>query len=233
MEEPVLLEWIDLYLMGSIRPEDKTELERMMAADPEIAELVKESQLAFNVLQSERNQLLRKKLKALDKEETRRSGFLPKRIILSACILVVIGGSWCWASYYFSNKAIAVRYFKISYPPEEETSLSAEMKTIWKEADHAFKSEDYGRAHNLYDSILENKEHPISYGAQWNLLMSNLALHGQTDHWKKELETFSQEASAPFRNKAQALSRLLDASWYKIIITLTQTDISGLKPRLI
>ena len=233
MEEPALFELIDQYLMGSIRPEDKLELERMMASDPEVAVLVSESRKAFNVLQAARNRQLREKLKALDKDETQRSGFLPHWSIVMICILAIIGGSWCWASYYFSNKAIAARYFKMTYQPEEEIVMSDEMKEIWKEAGNAFNDEDYSRACNLYDSILENKEYPDTFITKWNLLMSELSLHGQTAGWKQSLETFANEAPAIYGTRAQELSRLLHADWYRIIVSLTQTDISGLKPRLI
>lgn len=233
MEDPALLERIDQYLMGNIRPEDKAELERMMASDPEIAELLNESHKAFKVLQSARNRQLREKLKALDKDDTSRSGFLPQWMIVMISILVIIGGSWCWASFYFSNKAIAIRYYKMAYQPEEELIMSDEMKGIWKEAANAFRSEDFGRASDLYKSILENTEWSDPYSVKWNLLMSDLALHGQTVDWKKALESFTKEAPAPYGQKAEELSRLLQAQWYWIIVSLTQTDISGLKPRLI
>ena len=231
MEEPALLELIDQYLMGNIRPEDKVELERMMASDPEIAALVSESRKAFNVLQAGRNQQLREKLRAIDKDDRRRSGFLPHWIIMMICILVIIGGSWCWASYYFSNKAIAARYFNMTYHAEKEMVLNDDLKVIWKEADIAFRSEDFGRASNLYTSILESTEQSVQYNAKWNLLLSDLALHGQTASWKQALETFANQA--PSSIKAQELLRLLNSGWYKIIATLTQADISGLKPRLI
>ncbi|MBP7239050.1 MAG: hypothetical protein KBA14_02415 [Saprospiraceae bacterium] len=233
MEDPVLLEWIDQYLMGSIRPEDKTELERMMASDPEIAEMVEESRKTFNVLRAARNHQLREKLKALDKDDLLRSGFLPHWIIVMICILVIMGGSWCWGSYYFSNKAIAVRYFKLTYQPEKQIALQGEMKKIWEEANSAFSKEDYGQAYNLYNSILESTEQSVQYSARWNLLLSDLALHGQTVDWKEALETFAWEAPEPSGYKAQELSRLLHSGWYKIMVFLTQTDISGLKPRLI
>ncbi len=233
MEEPVLLELIDQYLMGSIRPEDKVELERMMASDPEIAALVSESRKAFNVLQAARNRQMREKLKALDKDDTRRSGFLPHWIIIMICALVIIGGSWYWASYYFSNKAIAARYFKMTYHPEKEIVLPGEIKMIWEEADNAFSSQDYERAYNLYLSILDSTELSLQYNARWNFLMADLALHGQTADWKQALETFAREAPTPFGDKAQELSRLLQSGWYNTMVFLTQADISGLKPRLI
>lgn len=233
MEDPVVLEWIDQYLMGTIRPEDKTELERMMASDPEIAEMVEESRKAFNVLRAARNHQLREKLKALDKDDLHRSGFLPHWIVVVICMVVIIGGSWCLASYYFSNKSIASRYFKMTYQPEKEIVFGGEMKMIWEGAHKAFTSEDYGNASNLYHSILESNEPSVQYWARWNLLLSDLALHGQTADWHRDLETFAREAPAPFDNKAQALSRLLHSGWYKTIVILTQTDISGLKPRLI
>lgn len=233
MEDPALLEWIDQYLMGNIRPQDKAELERMMASDPEIAELVKESRMAFNVLKTERNRLLRDKLRQLDKEETRRSGFLPKWIVLSLCILVILGGSWFWASYYFSNKAIAERYFKMSYNPEEELFLSPDMKTIWEEAGQAFRNEDFGQASNLYNSIMDNTHRSVLYSVRWNLLLSDLALHGQTVQWKQALKNFTDETPASYGIRAQELSRLLNSGWYRIVAFFTQTDISGLKPRLI
>jgi hypothetical protein len=233
MEEPALLELIDQYLMGNIRPEDKTELERMMATDPEIAALVSESRTAFKVLQAARDRQLREKLKAIDRDDTHRSGLISQWIIVMICILVIIGGSWYWASHYFSNKAIAVRYFKIPNSPDAEIALYGEMKKIWEEADDAFRSEDYGRASNLYNSILKSPGLTEPYSARWNLLLSDLALHGQTIQWRQALETFANEAPAPFDTKARELSRLLNAGWYKMIAWLTQADISGLKPRLI
>src|SRR6187397_2898059 len=114
MEEPVLLEWIDQYLLGTISPEHKAELERMMTADPEVAELVKESKEAFKVLQSERNRLLREKLRAIDKDENLRSLFLPKWILMLLLCLVILVGGWYWAAQYYSNQAIAMRYFKMA-----------------------------------------------------------------------------------------------------------------------
>jgi hypothetical protein len=233
MEDPALLERIDQYLMGNIRPEDKAELEQMMASDPEIAELVNESRKAFNVLQSARNRQLREKLKALDKDDTRLSGFVPRWIIVLICTLVIIGGSGCWASFYFSNKAIAIRYYKMAYQPEEALGMNDEMKAIWQEAANAFNQQDYGRASNLYNSILENTVRTVPYSVRWNLLMSDLALHGQTSDWKLVLERFAKEAPASLGKKARELSLFLDSGWYKIIVTLTQADISGLKPRLI
>src|SRR6187431_88835 len=138
MEEQVLLEWIDRYLMGTISAEHKAELERMMASDPDVAELVKDSQEAFKVLQSERNRLLREKLKAIDKDESKRSVFLPKWIFMMLLCLVMLVGGWYWAVQYYSNQSIAMRYFKMNAITEEETLLSPEMKTTWEKANDAF-----------------------------------------------------------------------------------------------
>ena len=233
MEEPVLLALIDQYLMGSIRPEDKADLERMMASDPEIAELVKESREAFEVLQSERNRLLREKLRELDRNATRRSGFLSKWIVLVLLSLVVAGGCWYWATYYFSNKAIAVRYFKVPFDPEEELLLSGDSKAIWEEANEAFNSEDYGRAFNLYQSFLDKGDHAVAFHARWNILLTDLAIHGPTESWRKALASFAWEAPAPFGSRAQELSRFLNSIRYKVIASCTQTNIAGLKPRFI
>jgi hypothetical protein len=121
----------------------------------------------------------------------------------------------------------------MTYHPEKEIVLPGEIKMIWEKADNAFSSQDYERAYNLYLSIVDSTEQSLQYNARWNFLMADLALHGQTDGWKQALETFANEAPAPYSIRADELFRLLNSRGYKFIATCTQADISGLKPRLI
>ena len=197
MEEPALLELIDQYLMGSIRPEDKVELERMMGSDPEIEALVDESRKAFNVLQAARNRQLREKLRALDKVRHASVWILATLDYRDDMHTAIIGGSWCWASYYFSNKTIATRYFKMAYHPVEELVLNDEMKMIWEEADNAFRSEDYGRASNLYNSILKNTEQSVLYNANGIFLCQIWHCMVKLTGWRQAIETFANEAPSP------------------------------------
>lgn len=233
MEEPELLEWIDQYLMGTISPVRKKELEELMASDPGVAELVRDSKEAFKVLQSEHNRLLREKLRAIDKDENQRSVFLPKWILMMLLCLVILVGGWYWASQYYSNQAIAIRYFKMTSTIEEGVSLSPEMKTTWEQANNAFNKEEYDLAFNLYNSFIETDDHPLANHARWNILLTDLVMHGQTDQWKKGLAAFAIEAPPLFNASAKELSALLQSRWYKVVAHFTQVDITGLKPRLI
>ena len=233
MEEPELLEWIDQYLMGTISPVRKKELEELMASDPGVAELVRDSKEAFKVLQSERNRLLREKLRAIDKDENHRSVFLPKWIFMILLCLVTLVGGWYWASQYYSNQAIAMRYFNMTSTIEEVISLSPEMKTTWEQANNAFRKEEYDLAFNLYNTFIEADGHALANHARWNILLTDLVMHGQTDEWKKALATFTFEAPPPFDDKASELTSLLNSRWYKLVAHFTQVDITGLKPRLI
>lgn len=63
MKEHNLNDWIDQYLLGTIDPEHKAQLEQLMARDAVVAERVRDSQVAFEAIRLVRNRHLREKIR--------------------------------------------------------------------------------------------------------------------------------------------------------------------------
>ena len=233
MEEPEILELIDQYLMGRIRPEDLTILKERMAADPAIAELVRESRETFRVIQFEKNRLLREKLKQIDKKGSWKTGFIPGWITYVMLPIIIITGGWYWTNYYYSNTAIAARYAKMPIVDIKKLYNRQGAEGEWKKADSAFRNEEFDLAVNLYATLLEEGNKEEAYLARWKIILSQLALYGPTPNVKDTLGVFANEAPAPWQAQARKLLRLINSTWYTVFINRVQINVSGLKPRLI
>ncbi len=233
MEEKYLAELIDQYLLGKISPEDKSHLEQLMASDPQIADMVSESRQAFKVLRSERNRQLREKLRKIDEEEPRQSGFLPKWIFSLLLMMVVVIGCWYWVSDFYSPASIARRYFEESPMPGTRLFPQVDLENTWLRANEAFINAKYEKAIILYASWSEEADSINANDGQWNLLLAQLALRGPTTSWKMTIKAFAEAAPEPQASKARKMLRLLDSSFYKTFFIRIPENLSVLKPRLI
>jgi hypothetical protein len=233
MEEKRISDLIDLYLLGSLSPMDRAYLEERMAADPAVAQNVRESQNAFAVLLSERNRRIKERLQEIDRKDSSQGNRFIKRFIPFLLFLLGIVGFLFWASQFYAPASIASRYFD-SYPmPYTRSNDTAELEKKWEQANQAFIQEEYGLALNLYDSWNQDAGPIMDYSARWNILLTQFALHGATAAWKRELERFAREAPPALQIPARRLNQFLDSSFYRIFLASIQDHLSAIRPRLI
>lgn len=233
MGEHRLTTLIDQYLLGTISPKDRTELEELILSDPSVSKLVRESEAAYRVLQHEKNRRLKEKLRGLDRDELMHQGFFSRPIgWLTILLLAVVAGVYLLAGYY-SHSSIALRNFE-SYPTGSIYDAGArEDVEAWENAQNAFLARDFNVAIQHYITLSEHPEESKAYVAKWNILLAQLAIEGPTPNWKMSLDTFTKSAPEPLRSKAIRLSGLLDSFIYRLFQKQLQERFSSLKPRLI
>jgi curved DNA-binding protein CbpA len=233
MKDQTLATLIDQYLMGTISPQDKANLEQLMATDPSVAELFKENQLAFNAIQLEQNRRLKDKLRALDKDDLTRQGFFSSRSGKLTFVLVTLFIFYYMASAYYSVESIAGRNLERYITSDDSAKDLSETEMAWKEAEGAFLMKEYPTALLRYKSLAEIQENESSQIIRWNILMTRLALEGSTPSWKQDLETFARETSGDLGTKASRLSRFLGTVYGRFFTKSFQENFSSIKPRLI
>lgn len=233
MEEHKLQELIDQYPMGTLSAEDKAYLEQLIQSDPEVASRVRESQYAHKILLAAKHRQLREKLREIDRHDRRRSGFLPRWIVLLLFFVMALICFWYWATLFYGHACLARRYFEktatsMAWPVESQQPVQ-----IWMVANNAFRKKEYENAIQLYTSWLSEPENQGAYMARWNILLAQLAQEGPTATWKESMESFIQEAPESLNSRAQKLLTLLDSSLYGFFFYRLQANLSPLKPPLI
>jgi anti-sigma factor RsiW len=233
MGEHRLTTLIDQYLLGTISPEDRSQLEQLILSDPAVSKLVRESEAAFKVLQHEKKRRLKEKLRGLDRDEMMHQGLFSKPIgWLTIILLAGIAGVYLLAGHY-SHASIAIRNVE-PYPTRTSITTDApEDAAAWAKAQSAFLARDFDTAIQSYQTLSEHPDGTKAYVAKWNILLAQLALEGPTPTWKMSLDTFTKSAPEPLRSKAFRLSGLLDSMIYRLFQNQLQERFSTLKPRLI
>ena len=221
---------IDEYLLGTISPQDKIALEQRMANDPAVAEMVRDSQQAFNVLRHARNQQLREKLRGLDQEDIQQQNMLPSKRILGLLILAALVVGAYLTSVYCSASSIARRNFEAYASPADGKSDPLQME--WVLAEKAFKTAQYEEAIQRYQALMASAVQADIVVARWNILMSQLAMTGATPVWKKSIEAFAGKAPEPLASKARKLAKDFNSSFQRMFYMYFQENFSSLKPRL-
>lgn len=233
METQKLTELIDQYLVGTISPRDRKHLEQLMETDPAVATQVRDSQLAYKVIQYERNRLLKEKLRALDNKDFRYQGFFTKSLgMLAFLVLVLLSVTYLGAVYY-NPAVIATRNLVNASTADKLISGNSDSVSSWTKAKNAFLMKDYESAILRYASLSQQTDSPDAVSARWNMLMGQLAMEGPTDKWKQALESFRLEAPEPLALKAAKLSALFESGFYRLIHNRFQEKLSSIKPRLI
>ncbi len=231
MEEHTLSYWIDQYLLGIISPEDKKQLEALMATDPSVAELVKDSKEAYKALIHARRLQLREKLRELDKDDMKQSGFTPKWFGWFSFFLLLFLLYVYMAFFYFNPSAIARRNF-IHPVVTVSSPTKPEYQETLNNAKEAFCTRDYQTAIVLFESLATSDSVQNAY-TRWHILLAQLALEGPTPNWKAGMEIFSREAPEPFASRAGQLTTLFDSWTYKFFYVRMRDNLSAIKPKLI
>jgi hypothetical protein len=227
MDTPELDALIDDYLLGTITPVQREWLEKRMAADPEFAENVRHSQLAFRAIQLERNRLLKEKLKQLDQTAEAKPPKTTKRtaVLISMAGLIIL--LFFLVSIYESPACIAKRNLL------EVAEVSIESQEMWDNAVLAFLEADYDQAIRDFVTLAGDQETPCHYAAEWNVLMAQLALAGPGPVWHMALDAYIAEAPEPLAARAQMLKRKLESVYYRLLFSPMREKFSAIKPRLI
>jgi len=221
---------IDEYLLGTISPEDKAELQQRMADDSAVADLVRDSRQTFKVIQHARNLQLKEKLRRLDQEDLQQQNLMPGKRIMALLILAAILLGAYMAFVYFSASAIARRNFEAYTPPPAMTNDPSLAE--WTLAEKAFQTAAYEEAIQRYQALMEKTEPQEDFVARWNILMAQLALTGATPAWKLTLETFMRETPEPLASRAKKLAKNFDSGFHRMFYMHFQKNLSSLKPRL-
>jgi hypothetical protein len=233
MNEHTLPELIDQYLLGTISPKDKLDLEQLMASDPIVAEQVKESQEAFKVIQHERNRILKEKLKEIDKDNPKKSALFPRLVLTVVICFVAILFFVLLVSGYNNPSSIAQRYFENKPMPEVGISSRPDLEETWSKANEAFLKKEYEKAMLLYASWIEEAGEAEVYIAEWNFLLAQLGLQGSTIAWKSTFTSFLNGAPEPWKSKGNELLKLVGSGPYGLFFHGLKSNLSALKPRLI
>lgn len=235
MQEKDLLELIDQYLLGRIKPDDLQRLEYLRKTNPEIEILVMQSIEAFNVIKYLRYKQLREKLRQIDStDEKSKTGFLRQRW-LSITILIILSflGFWMWAIRHFDPASIAMRHF-LKIPEIEMMLFDTKEESVkdWILAEIAFEDENFQEAIILFQPFLEDSLSEIAAAANWNILLSRFALSGADVSWQEEMILFQSSASEPYKSEALKLLHTLNSPFYEILVLRLSSQLYTLKPRL-
>lgn len=233
MKEHNLNDWIDQYLLGTIDPEHKAQLEQLMARDAVVAERVRDSQVAFEAIRLVRNRHLREKMREWDLDPPHQQGLILSRAGRIGIFLVGLLVCIYLAGQYFHPSCLAQRNFIDVNSMVTESSPGAGEMSSWKGAEVAFKQGDFGKAILMYTSLAESPLSDQQYTARWNLLMAQLAVEGPNADWLTSLDAFVHHAPEPLASGGRRLSEMLRNPLYRWVYASGASGISQIKPRLI
>ncbi|MEP6795750.1 MAG: hypothetical protein ABJB16_15580 [Saprospiraceae bacterium] len=235
MQEKDLLELIDQYLLGRIRPDDLDRLEYLRKTNPDIELQVRQSIEAFNVIKYLRYKQLREKLRQIDSaDEKSKTGFLRQQwIVISILIITSFLGFWLWASHHFDPASIAMRHFlRISETGIALYETKNESVNDWTLATMAFRNKNFQEAIIHFQPYLDDTQNEISASAKWNILLARFALSGADISWQEEMIVFQSTTFEPYKSEVLKLLHTVNSPFYKIFIFRLSPQLSALKPRL-
>lgn len=233
MKEHNLNDWIDQYLLGTIDPEHKAQLEQLMAKDAVVAERVRDSQVAFDAIRLVRNRHLREKMREWDLDQPHQQGLISSRAGRIGIFLVGLLVCIYLAGQYFHPLCLAQRNFIDVNSMVTEARPGADEMSTWKAAEVAFNQKDFEKAILIYSSLAESPLSDQQYTARWNLLMAHLAVEGPGAGWLAGLEAFVHHAPEPLASGGRRLSEILHNPIYRWVYASGSSGISQIKPRLI
>lgn len=233
MKEHNLNDWIDQYLLGTIDPEHKAQLEQLMDQDAVVAERVRDSQVAFEAIRLVRNRDLREKMRKWDLDQPHQQGLILSRAGRIGIVLVGLIVCLYLAGQHFHPSCLAQRNFiDLNSMVTEARPGAGEMST-WRAAEVAFQQGDFEKAILMYISLAESPLSDQQYTARWNLLMAQLAVEGPTADWLTDLEAFVHHAPEPLASGGRRLGEMLRNPVYRWVYASGSSGISQIKPRLI
>jgi hypothetical protein len=136
-------------------------------------------------------------------------------------------------SCFYHPTSLACRYFEPHVALDNRSKLPPDPNPKWTEAENAFQQKEFELAITLYVSLIQETDPSMSYEAQWNILLAQLALTGPTPNWKLALHSFLEAAPEHLRTQAEKLFRMLDSPVYKFLFAHIHGNISVIKPRFI
>lgn len=230
MKNADLYQLIDEYLLGTIAPEQKAQLENQIATDPAVAQLVRESRLAFDAIRVARDQQRRVMLKKLDADSSGRPDkkrFLLRLIGSTGMLMLVF-----WLIWHFAPAQLANRY--LEHDAQMTFLMAPEQQTAWEQAFLFFEKKEYEKATSVFRALAENENDQLSAAASWNSMMCALALHGVIPDWEKEMKISSEFAQKPYHIKADRLFRTIDFPGYRWFYSrVLRQGASLIKPSII
>lgn len=235
MQEKDLLDLIDQYLLGTIKPDDLRRLQYLRNTNPDVETQVSQSIEAFNVIKYLRYKQLREKLRQIDNTDQKsKTGFLRQRwVIISILMILSFLGLWLWTNKHFDQVSIAMRYFLRSSEMDiMQYETNSESVKGWAIANIAFKDKNFQEAIILFQPFINDPQPEISSVAKWNILLARLALGDQEIFWKEDMIVFQSTTSEPYKSEALKLLRTLNSPFYKIFVLRLSPQLSALKPRL-
>lgn len=228
MTEQDWTDLIDQYLLGTISPENKSILERRMAAEPGFAEEVWQSRAAYQVIQYERYRRLKSQMLKWD-----RQSVWPRRWGPLLVILTLLAGLLSWGIWYYAPERLALRYFE-DFSSAESVLISKEGPyDIWTQASAAFRSGDFENAIYLYSDFADKTDVRHRDPARWNILLSQLALQGMTPQWKADFDRFMSGTQNPFRDNRIRMQAAVEHPLGRIFIRRFYLRAGGFHPKII
>lgn len=212
MNEHQKKDLVDRFLLGQTTAEETQLLHQFRETDPDFDQYVKESELAFQALSLARRKKLKEKLRGLDDlAKKKKSG---GGMMLFLITILGILFSWNWITFHFSPVLLAEKYFHANQLYEWEP---IDQDEIWNKGQLAFQQERFDSSVFYFASIASEKNNTAQLHAQWNLLLSQLALHGPTLKWQDDLRTFLFIAPPEIKKDTRALLSITRSQLYQFV----------------
>lgn len=229
-------EWddlIDAYLLDTINPEEKERLQSQMALDPELANRVRESVLAFAVIRHARERQLREKMERWDLGASRYKVRRKQWPLIFLLLLIFFLGGTLLTLIHFAPANVAERWFHRESPCPTHATSCLQQNRIWEKAWLAFSTRDYQTANQQFALYTLNADPEEWDAISWNLLLIRLAQEGPTIEWRTGLELYLEQAHQPFRTKAGKLKLMLDHPVYRYFIRKNKWPSTMFQPQII
>ena len=234
MNDRMIQDLVDSYLLNQISADDKAMLLDMMEADPVFAQYVKECEETFNVLQAARDRELREKLKTWDVEAKTSKRGSGKGLLIFLLFVFVLVSFWCWLSFHFSPAILAMHSFKATYENEIRFAGTSTVDKAWKEGIEAFNKEDFEKAMLEFMSIPPTNDKTKMINVQWNILLCQLALNGPSNKWLDDINAISKTAPEPIHSHAEKLFRQIHSPLYiNLYSGILHKTFTSIKPKII
>lgn len=227
-------ELIDAFLKKKLTAEDQSRIDFLLATDPAFAETLAESTETYNYLQYLRDQKIRKQLEDFDKKQTNmhKKASYRRWMVVGVLFIVSFILGWLELVQFCKPENIALRYFEPIEAKPLKSILSAKEITKLELANGLFETGDFENAAGLYQEFTESRANHFQQEANWNILMSYLAMKGPDERWKRAINEFSVPPDHPLSTSKSELLHFLNSHLYRLGTIVSPSAFSAIKPRL-
>ncbi|MDX1406922.1 MAG: hypothetical protein R3330_02280, partial [Saprospiraceae bacterium] len=177
---------IEAYLTNTLSEAERSMFERDMVEHPEMAREYNRHARAHAVIRHGANQRLKARLAEIDEEMDAPQQMIPRRpawrkwAVAASVLLIVAVVTWIWADSAYDDTNVANRMFAAV---AEETFRGDDVSSPVQRhlaAQALFAAGDLTAARDIYLELVVS-DNDLAPRAEWNLLMTYLALGNRTE----------------------------------------------------